>query len=249
MYACMSVYFHMAVYIFSCLSLFSFLSLWLQSLLLHNILELEPSWAELWVAWLLAWFALALGCATRLSQRDMQTQTNKAHTHAHKGTHIQTAHRQTRHTCSWPFPRSCSELFARLSLSSSLRCSAQRRRRRRQRSRRQQQRLRRSPVSLSFSAVLGIESATSEQRTTFHSQRQKAEEKQQTAAEISVEPQTKKETGVKNVWSKPSGERGERTNDRTELNWTEMQFITVIIIRHANDINDSIELKLKFNGI
>lgn len=28
-----------------------------------------------------------------------------------------------------------------------------------------------------------------------------------------------------------------------------MQFITVIIIRHANDINDSIELKLKFNGI
>lgn len=32
-------------------------------------------------------------------------------------------------------------------------------------------------------------------------------------------------------------------------NWTEMQFITVIIIRHANDINDRIELKLKFNGI
>lgn len=79
-------YFHMAVYICSCLPLFSFLSLLLQSLLLHNILELEPSWAELWVAWLLAWFALALGCATRLSQRDMQTQANKVHTHIHTHT-------------------------------------------------------------------------------------------------------------------------------------------------------------------
>lgn len=108
-------YFHMAVYICSCLPLFSFLSLLLQSLLLHNILELEPSWAELWVAWLLAWFALALGCATRLSQRDMQTQANKVHTHT--CTHIQTKHRRARHTCSWPFPRSCSELLARLSLS------------------------------------------------------------------------------------------------------------------------------------
>lgn len=39
-------------------------------------------------------------------------------------------------------------------------------------------------------------------------------------------------------------------NEQTsELNWTEMQFITVIIIRHANDINDSNELKLKFNAI
>lgn len=39
------------------------------------------------------------------------------------------------------------------------------------------------------------------------------------------------------------------TEQTSELNWTEMQFITVIIIWHANDINDSIELKLKFNGI
>lgn len=241
----------MAVYICSCLSLCSFLSLLLQPLLLHNILELEPSWAELWVAWLLAWFALALGCATRLSQRDMQTQSNKVHTHT--CTYRQHTGEQDTHAAD-PSPAAAanfSHVFLSLSLflSSSRRGSAQRRRRRRrQRSRRQQQRLRRSPVSLSISAVLGIESATSEQRTTFQSQRQKTEE-QQTAAEISVEPVTKKETGVKNVWSKPSGERGEPTNERTELNWTEMQFITVIIIRHANDINDSIELKLKFNGI
>lgn len=47
------------------------------------------------------------------------SQTKYTHTHAQTGTHIQTTHRRTRHTCSWPFPRSCSELFARLSLSLS----------------------------------------------------------------------------------------------------------------------------------
>lgn len=37
--------------------------------------------------------------------------------YTHTCTHIQTKHRRARHTCSWPFPRSCSELLARLSLS------------------------------------------------------------------------------------------------------------------------------------
>lgn len=117
MYVHMSVYFHMAVYIFSCLSLFSFLSLWLQSLLLHNILELEPSWAELWVAWLLAWCALALGCATRLSQRDMQTQANKAHTHTDIKAHTYSQHtgKQDTHAAD-PSPAAAAN-FSHVSLS------------------------------------------------------------------------------------------------------------------------------------
>lgn len=148
------------------------------------------------------------------------SQTKYTHTHIQTHTYRQHTGEQDTHAAD-PSPAAAANfshvfLFLSLSLSSSRRGSAQRRRRRRQRSRRQQQRLRRSPVSLSISAVLGIESATSEQRTTFQSQRQKTEE-QQTAAEISVEPVTKKETGVKNVWSKPSGERGEPTNERTEL--------------------------------
>lgn len=102
------------------------------------------------------------------------------YTHTHTLTYRQHTGEQDTHAAD-PSPAAAanfSHVFLSLSLflSSSRRGSAQRRRRRRQRSRRQQQRLRRSPVSLSISAVLGIESATSEQRTTFQSQRQKTEE-------------------------------------------------------------------------